>query len=260
MHPILIRLGSLEIHTYGVLVACGFLFGILTAQRRAKREGIEPERIGDLGVWLIVSAMLGAKIFHIIFFWNDFLAGWREVGISSLRSGFVFYGGFVGATTAGIIYAKVKKLPLWKLADIFAPSIALGHAFGRVGCFFEGCCYGKECLLPWAVHFPPPHAMAGVGVHPTELYEAAGNLAICGILIAFYHRRRYDGQIWWAYVFLYGALRFNVEFFRGDYSVHYFDIFTTAQFMAIALIIVALIANEIFCRHTCDLKTAKQES
>jgi len=236
MYPVLIRLGALEIHTYGVLVAAGFLVGILTAQRRASRAGLSPERIGDLSIWLIISAMVGAKLFHIIFFWNDFIEGWHATGISSLRAGFVFYGGFLGAAAGFAVYTRLHKLPIFKLADVLAPSVALGHVFGRLGCFFEGCCYGKSCTLPWAIHLPG-HASA---VHPTQLYEAAGNLVIFAWLAAFYRRRRFDGQILWLYMLSYSALRFVVEFFRGDYDVHYLGIFTIAQIMAGVLMLVAV--------------------
>jgi phosphatidylglycerol:prolipoprotein diacylglycerol transferase len=240
MHPVLFHLGRLAIHTYGVLVAAGFLIGITVAARRAKSEGIEPERIHDLGVWLIVAGMLGGKLFHILFFWNEFIANWRASGVASLREGFVFYGGFICASLATVVYARRKKLPLAKLADAFAPAIALGHALGRLGCFFEGCCYGRACSLPWAVKFPAGHPMDSLPVHPTQLYEAAGNLAIFAALAAF--RKRFDGQVWWLYVLSYGALRFAVEFFRGDYDVRYGGVFTLGHVIAAALIVVALAA------------------
>ena len=186
--------------------------------------------------------MLGGKLFHIIFFWDDFIAGWHAQGMRSLREGFVFYGGFICATLAAVVYARLKKLPLAKLADIFAPSIALGHAFGRMGCFFNGCCYGKPCSLPWAVKFPPPHLMAGIPVHPTEIYEALGNLLIFAGLSLFYHRKRYDGQVFWLYVLGYGVLRSVVELFRGDYDIFYFGILTVGQLVAMTMIIVSFAA------------------
>ena len=148
MHPILFRIGPLDIHTYGVLVALGFIVGLWIAARRAPTEGIKPEQISDLGVWLIIAGMAGGKLFHIIFFWDEFIAGWRQEGVRSLREGFVFYGGFICACLATIAFARMKRLSLWKLADVLAPSVALGHAFGRLGCFFNGCCYGKACSLP----------------------------------------------------------------------------------------------------------------
>ncbi|HUI08487.1 MAG TPA: prolipoprotein diacylglyceryl transferase [Verrucomicrobiae bacterium] len=247
MHPDFIRIGSLDIRTYGVFVALGFLVGLWVAARRAPSEGIKPERVTDLGVWLVVSGMVGGKLFHIIFFWNEFIAGWRAEGLRSLREGFVFYGGFIVATLTAVGYARMKRLPLAKLADVLAPSIALGHAFGRLGCFFNGCCYGKPCSLPWAVTFPPPHVMAGIPVHPTELYEVLGNLAIFTGLTAIYRRKWFDGQIWWLYVLSYGVLRFVVEFFRGDYETYYFGVFTIAHFFAGAMVVLALIGLRL-CR------------
>jgi phosphatidylglycerol:prolipoprotein diacylglycerol transferase len=248
VHPEFIRLGPLDIHTYGVLVAIGFVVGLTVAARRARREGIDPECVTDLGVWLIVSGMLGGKLFHIIFFWNDFLYGWRIQGVRSLREGFVFYGGFIVASLTAIAYARVKRLSFAKLADVFAPSVALGHAFGRMGCFFNGCCYGKPCSLPWAVRFPSPHIMKGIPVHPTEIYEALGNLAIFAGLSALYRHKRFDGQIWWLYVIGYGVLRFIVEFFRGDYETHYFGMLTLGHLIALAMIAVGTVAMVVIQR------------
>ena len=249
MHPVLFHLGSLEIHTYGVLVAAGFLLGITTAAKRAKTEGIEPESINDLGIWLVVAGMVGGKLFHILFFWHDFITGWRAVGAASLREGFVFFGGFIAASLTTVVYARAKKLSLGKVADALAPSVALGHAFGRLGCFFEGCCYGKACTLPWAVKLPAPHVMTGIPVHPTELYEAAGNFAIFGALSLYYRHKRFDWQVWWLYVLSYGALRFGVEFFRGDYDVHYLGVFSIGQFIAVAMVLAALVGWKL-CRRS----------
>ena len=247
MHPDFIHIGPLDIRTYGVLVAMGFLVGLWVAARRAPSEGIKPEQVTDLGLWLVVSGMLGGKLFHIIFFWDEFIAGWRAEGLRSLREGFVFYGGFIVAALTAVGYARRKRLPLAKLADVLAPSIALGHAIGRLGCFFNGCCYGKPCALPWAVTFPPPHVMAGIPVHPTQIYEALGNLVIFAGLTALYRRKRFDGQIWWLYVLSYGVLRFLVEFFRGDYETYYFWILTIAHFFAAAMIVLALVGLRL-CR------------
>jgi phosphatidylglycerol:prolipoprotein diacylglycerol transferase len=255
VHPEFIRFGPLDIHTYGVFVAIGFIVGLAVATRRARREGINPEQIADLGMWLIISGMLGGKLFHIIFFWDDFLYGWRQEGVRSLREGFVFYGGFIVASLTAVAYTTVKKLPFFRVADVFAPSIALGHAFGRMGCFFNGCCYGKPCSLPWAVTFPPPHVMAGIPVHPTEIYEALGNLAIFAGLSAIYRYKRGDGQIWWLYVLSYGVLRFVVEFFRGDYVTYYFGVLTLGQLVAMVMIAVAVIALALLPRRV-ELRAA----
>ena len=248
MHPIFIHIGSFAIHTYGVLVAIGFLAGLSVAAARAKKVGLPPDQIGDIGVWLIVAGMAGGKLFHIVFFWDDFMAGWRAEGLKSLREGFVFYGGFIGASLATVLYARRKRLPLWRIADVLAPGVALGHMFGRLGCFFNGCCFGKTCTLPWAVVFPKPHIMAGIPVHPTELYEAAGNLLIFLGLIAWSRHKRFDGQIWWLYVLAYGVLRFVVEFFRGDYAEYYFGRFTLGHAIATGMIALAIVALAVSSR------------
>ena len=246
MHPVFIHLGHFAIHSYGVCVALGFLVGLTLATRRAKAEGLPSETISNLGVWLIIAGMLGGKLFHVIFFWNDVLAGWRFSGVASLREGFVFYGGFIGASVATIVYCRRHQLPLWKVADIFAPSVALGHAFGRLGCFFNGCCYGRACDLPWAIHFPG-HATA---VHPTQLYEVTSNLLIFAGLSVCYRHKRFDGQVWWLYVLSYGVLRFGVEFFRGDYPYHLAGGFTIGQAIAAVLIVIALAGHSLSMRKT----------
>jgi phosphatidylglycerol:prolipoprotein diacylglycerol transferase len=241
VHPVLIRTPWIDLHTYGFLVAAAFLVGIALAARRAKTEALSPQTVTDLGVWLVIAGMAGGKLFHILLFWPEFIAGWRAEGLRSLREGFVFYGGFICATVAGIVYARRREISFWKLADLFAPCIALGHAIGRLGCFFNGCCYGKACALPWAVRFPEPHLMAGVGVHPTQLYEAAGNLAIFAGLSMYRRHKRFNGQLWWLYMLSYGALRFLIEFFRGDYQTYYIGVFTVAHFIAAAMIVAALV-------------------
>ncbi len=248
MHPIFLHWGHLEIRTYGVMVALGFAAGLWLAARRARIAGFDPEKIQQLGIWLIMAGMAGGKLFYILLFWRDFLTGWRVDGWNSLREGFVFYGGFIGAAVGAVIYARLHRLTLWKVADVYAPAVALGHAFGRLGCFFNGCCYGKVCTLPWAVTFPSPHVMAGIPVHPTELYEVAGNLLICGALLAYSRHERRTGQVWWLYVLSYGVLRFTVEFFRGDYPVYYDGIFTLGHIEAGTMIVVAAVALFILSR------------
>jgi len=243
MYRTLVRTAWLDIHTYGVLVALGFLIGLWTASRRAaQREGFAPEQILDLGVWLIVSGLLSAKLFYVIFFWDDFQNAWQDAGVNSLREGFVFYGGFIGAVLATVLYARRNRLPLWNVADAMAPSVALGHAIGRLGCFFNGCCYGKATTLPWGVPHPNPYATQGATVHPTQLYEVLGNLAICASLSVYYRRKKFDGQIWWLYVLIYGALRFLIEFLRGDYPFRYLGIFTLGQAVAALMMVAAMVA------------------
>ncbi len=221
MHPIAFSIGSLSVYWYGVLAAAGLLFGLWTASRRAAARGLKGEDIADLGIWLIIGAFLGARLLYVFTFWREEFAGQPWYAMFALRAGGVFYGGLIGASLATVLFAAVRKLPLWKLADALAPSIALGHAFGRIGCFMTGCCYGLPTSLPWGVHFPPGHATYPQAVHPTQLYESSLDALLYAWLAWRYRRKRFDGQIFALYLIAYAVIRFTVECFRGDYDVRY---------------------------------------
>lgn len=157
------------------------------------------------------------------------------------HGGLVFYGGFIAAALTGVFYARWKKLPLVNLADTLAPSIALGHFFGRIGCFLNGCCHGAPCALPWAVRFPAEHATGGQPVHPTQLYEAFLNLALFAGLAWLHRRKRFHGQVFGVYLTGYAVLRAAVEFFRGDYGAQRFGPFTPGQAVSVGILIVGLV-------------------
>jgi phosphatidylglycerol:prolipoprotein diacylglycerol transferase len=200
------------------MVALAFVLGLWTASRRSLREGISPEKILDIGPWLIVGAILGARTLYVIEFWKEYFSSQPIYEIFMVQhGGLVFYGGLIGASLACILYARLKKLPLWKLADILAPSIALGYVFGRIGCLMNGCCYGRACSLPWAIHFPPGHATFPNGVHPTQVYESLLNLSLYAGLAWLFRKKKFDGQVFSAYLIGYAMLRSFVEMFRGDY-------------------------------------------
>jgi phosphatidylglycerol---prolipoprotein diacylglyceryl transferase len=223
MHPIALELGPLPIHWYGVMVALGFLAGLWTASRRGVSAGVAAEKVIDLGPWLIVGAIVGARTLYVISYWREQFAGASFLEVFKVwNGGLVFYGGLVGATLASVLYIRRMKLPLWKLADILAPSIALGYVFGRIGCLLNGCCYGRACELPWAIRFPPGNAMGAptYPVHPTEIYESLLNLVLYFVLAWLYRHKRFDGQVFGAYLVCYALLRSFVELFRGDYPAH----------------------------------------
>jgi len=215
--------GSIKVTWYGIAVVCGFVVGLWTASRRAIKDRITPEAVADLGLWLMIGGIAGARLWYVVEYWKDEFAGrslWETVAV--YRGGLVFYGGLAGATLATILYSRKRGLPLWKLADALAPSIALGHFFGRIGCFINGCCYGTHCTLPWAVHYNDvPYDNPGQALHPVQLYEAALNIALYSLLARQYQRKRFDGETFAFYLLGYGIVRFTVEFFRGDYAVHY---------------------------------------
>jgi phosphatidylglycerol:prolipoprotein diacylglycerol transferase len=244
--PIALDFGAFKIHWYGVLVAVGFLLGIWTASRRALRVGIAAEKIIELGPWLLIGAILGARAFYVLSYWQVEFAGKPIINIFKVRTGLVYYGGLIGASLATIIKAVLSKMPLWKLADILAPSIALGHAIGRLGCLMTGCCYGRACDLPWAIRFPEGHEThpldkPATPVHPTQIYESLLNLALYGALAWLFRRKKFDGQVFAIYLVSYAVLRSFVELFRGDYLVRYLGgIATPAQLVSIGIFLVGL--------------------
>lgn len=251
MHSIAFKLGGLEVHWYGILVAVGFLAGLWTASKRAVKDGLSAEAIGDLGPWIILGAILGARTLYVFSYWREDFAGkpWYEVFMVQ-HGGLVFYGGLIGATLAVILYSLGKRLPLWKVGDALAPSIALGYVFGRIGCLMNGCCYGRPCDLPWAIRFPPhkvdgvmePHPSGGGPVHPTQIYDSLLNLGFYLFLAWLYRRKKFDGQVFATYLIGYALLRSFVEYFRGDYPVHYLGGWATpAQLVSMGIILGGLL-------------------
>ena len=243
MDKVAFHLGPLTIHWYGVFVAIGFLIGLWNASRRGLREGIAPEKILDLGPWLIVGTIIGARIFYVIGHWEDEFSQKPITEIFMIqRGGLVFYGGLVGATLLTLGYILWKKLPVWKFGDVLAPSIALGYVFGRIGCLMNGCCYGRATSVPWAIRFPADHETHGAAVHPTQIYESLLNVALYAGLAWLYRRKRFDGQIFATYLISYAVLRSLVEIFRGDYAVYYFGGgVTPAHLISIAIFVTGLI-------------------
>ena len=244
MHPVLFKLGPLTIHTYGVLVAIGFLLGIGLAVRQAKKEGIPSYKIVDLGFYILLSAIIGSRLFFIFINAGHYIKNPLDI-FKLWEGGLVFYGGILFAIPTVIWYAKKNDLALWSTADVFAPSIAIGHSIGRIGCFFAGCCYGKPAEgLPWAVTFTNPQSLAQIGIplHPTQLYESAGEFVSFLILITLRRYKSFDGQLFLTYVLLYSVLRFIVEFFRGDMG-RGFIIYNTSlsQGLSILMLLIALV-------------------
>jgi phosphatidylglycerol---prolipoprotein diacylglyceryl transferase len=241
VQPIAFHIGSFAVHWYGVMMALAFLTGLWTASRRAVRDGIAPEKILDLGPWLILGTIVGARALYVVSYWKDLFreplypnAAWTEVFMVQ-RGGLVFYGGLIGASLACILYTLIRKMALWKVADALAPSIALGYVFGRLGCLLNGCCYGRVCDVPWGIHYPyqsfvqkQQYAAGLVGehdkslaVHPTQLYDSFLSLALYLGLAWLYRRKKFDGQVFAAYLICYAVTRSIVELFRGDYTIEH---------------------------------------
>jgi phosphatidylglycerol:prolipoprotein diacylglycerol transferase len=242
MHPVAFQLGPFTVHWYGVLVALGFLAGLWTAGCRAPLSGIASEKILDIGPWLIVGAIVGARVLYVISFWDEEFARAPITHVFMIqKGGLVYYGGLIGSSLAYIIYAVVRKLPFWRVADILAPSVALGYVFGRLGCLMNGCCYGKVCKLPWAVHFPETHSTHGQAVHPTQIYDSLLNLLLYAALAWLYRRKKFDGQVFGFYLVGFAITRSTVEFFRGDYPSYYAGWITPAHLVSVGTLLAGLI-------------------
>ncbi|MCS7089184.1 MAG: prolipoprotein diacylglyceryl transferase [Verrucomicrobiota bacterium] len=220
MHPVAFHVGPLTVHWYGILVALGFLVGLWNAARRAPRAGLPGEAIADLGPWLIVGAVVGARFLYVVTYWHEQFAQapWWEVFMVH-HGGLVYYGGLVGATLSASVYLAWRRLPVWRVADVLAPGIALGYFVGRWGCLLNGCCYGRSTDLPWAVRYPADHPLSAptFPVHPVQIYDSLLSLVLYALLAWFFPRRRFDGQVFAWYLIGYALSRAGVELFRGDY-------------------------------------------
>jgi phosphatidylglycerol---prolipoprotein diacylglyceryl transferase len=241
MYPRLFELGSYTVYTYGILLAAAYLLGLKFATVRAKARGLDQTRVLDLGIYIIISALIGAKLLLLITDWRTFVGNPAEL-LTLLRSGGVFYGGLILAVLVAIWYIRRVGLPLWTTCDVFAPGIALGHIVGRLGCLFAGCCYGKPTTVPWAITFTDPFAASNVGtplnvpLHPTQLYEAGAEALILGLLLATESRgRRFPGRTFWLYMLLYAVSRYVIEIYRGD-PRGVVGIFSTSQFISVILV------------------------
>lgn len=216
MFPELFKLGGFPVYTYGVLMALAFLAALLIAARLGGQDGLPKERVYDLGLWMLLAGLLGSKVLML---WTE--PDSNFFSLDFLRSGGVWYGGFLGGVLAGFFLMRYYKLPWWKTADAFAPGIALGQAIGRLGCFAAGCCWGKPSNAPWACSFTErAHELTGVPVgihlHPTQLYESTAMLIVFGFLFYLHGKKKFNGQVVLFYGALYGIIRFTIEIFRDD--------------------------------------------
>ena len=252
MHPIAFQLGSFTIHWYGVMIALAFLAGLWTATRRARRENIPGEKIADVVLWLMIGSIIGARFVYVTTYWKDEFADQPLSEIFMIQhGGLVYYGGLIGAILATYIYLRWKKMPLWKTADVLAPSIALGNVFGRIGCLLNGCCYGRACSLPWAIRFPADNPLhpPTTPVHPTEIYDALDNFLLYLLLAWLFRHKKFDGQVFATYLIGYAVTRTIMECFRGDYPpdhIHYG--LTPGELVSIPIFIAGLALAAVLSR------------
>lgn len=245
MYPVIFKIpifGGLTVHSYGVMVAIGFLCAIAWITYESKRVGQNPSRALDLIFYILIAAIVGSRIFHVAISEREAFLENPLMVLSVWRGGLVFYGGFIASVLVSVWYVRKHKMNFLITSDIFAPAVSLGHAVGRIGCFLAGCCYGKVCAREhwYSVVFPnnqDSFAPGGVPLIPTQLFESAGELCIFLSLVVLSRFKKFDGQIMATYLILYSILRYTLEFFRGD-EVRGFVIdpwLSTSQFVSLII-------------------------
>jgi len=244
--PRLFHIGNFSLPTYGLLVSIGVLLGLWISVRNSQKQGIDPENAWNLGILVVLCGIVGAKILYIITDWSYYSAHPADIfSFSTLQAGGVFSGGLIGAFAAAFYYIRKHRMPALATCDAFAPGLALGHSIGRVGCFAAGCCWGKPTDHWWGVTFTNPLAATWVGtplnqrLQPTQLFESAVELAIFATLTWMFTRKKFDGQIFGAYLFLYGMARYLLEFLRNDpgRGEVFGGIMSGTQFISLLLVI-----------------------
>ncbi len=252
MHPILFTLpdwipllGGKALHTYGALVALGFFTGMQWIRFESKRVGLNPDRAMDLFFYIVLAAIVGSRVLYVFASVPDW---WRDplVFIRFWEGGLVFYGGLIGAVLVSILYARKHAIPFFKIADVFTPAIALGHAIGRLGCIAAGCCYGKPApaWFPLSFVYPSgPNALApaGIELYPVQLFESLAEGLIFLFLIWFRKKKKFEGEVFLLYIIIYPVLRAILEIFRGD-EIRGFvidGVLSTSQFIGMIWVVIA---------------------
>lgn len=243
MFPKLINFGDFFLPTYGVLVALAFLVGLFVTTRLGERAGLNKEKIVNLVVYCALAGLLGAKLLMFVFDWDHFRNDPADMfSLNTLRAAGVFQGGLVLAVITAFFYVRRNAMPWLKTFDVFAPGIAIGHAIGRLGCFAAGCCWGKECDLPWAVTFtnPDAHDLTGVPLHvrlhPSQLYELGTEALLFAFLYWRIGRSHKPGTIIGLYMVLSSVARFFIEFTRNHEQALPFGLpLSITQWIAIAI-------------------------
>ena len=245
MHPILIDFGFFQLPAYGVLLATGVILGLWTLRLRADKVGMDGVHLVDFALWLVIWALLGAKLLLVIVELPRYLNDPASL-FGVVRAGGVFLGGFIAAVITAIVLLRRYKLEALPTFDVIAPSLALGHTIGRIGCFFAGCCWGAACDLPWAITYTSPIAAERLGtplhaaLHPFPLYAAAFNFGLYLVLAALFKSRPAPGRVFATYLVLYGIARFLLEGTRGDIARGFVfnGALSTSQAISIGMIVI----------------------
>lgn len=249
---------SIPVFGYGLMMCLGFVAATMLASHRANRAGFPPETIWDLTMWFLISGVGGARLFYLIQHGDRVFANCQSVAdvvkavVNLPDGGLVLYGGVILGTVAFWQFCRMRQLPAWKLGDLIVPSVFLGIAFGRMGCFLYGCCFGDRCELPWAVEFPidsvpfnaqvqrgflEATASASLPIHPTQLYSVIDGVLLCLLTLAYYPVRARDGSVVTLALLTYPITRFLIERLRGDEMGQFGTSLTIAQWISLGMLV-----------------------
>jgi phosphatidylglycerol:prolipoprotein diacylglycerol transferase len=246
MLPDIFKIGPLTLHSYGLMLALAFLAGIWLMELQAKRFGLDKTLIVDFGVFVMASSVIGSRLMYVATHWNEYSSNpWQALAV--WEGGLTFYGGFILGTLTAAAFCRARKISFWTIADLAAPGFAAGLCLGRIGCFLNGCCFGKPSQLPWAVQFPANGAaglISGCAVHPTQLYEAVFGLAAFCLLWAMRNRKSFPGFSICLFFLLYGIWRFASDYFRFyEPSQRWNFGLTNNQWISLGIILFAITAG-----------------
>ena len=253
----LLKLGPLTLHTYGLMIGIGVLAALYIAEYRAPKNGLDKEMIFPLTMNCVITGILCAKIMYCIVGWKQFI----KDPMSMLGSGgLVVYGGIIGGTLCSLVFCLIKKIDFWDYFDIVLPSVAVAQAFGRIGCFMAGCCYGKETSKWYGIAFShSDYAPNGVKMIPTQLLSSAGMFLIAGLLFWYAYHAKKSGQVGAVYLVLYSIGRFGIEFLRGDIARGSVGVFSTSQFISLFIVVIGIAIWIIRGRRGADRPQAHQK-
>ncbi len=247
MHPILLQIGSFSIHTYGVMLAVSFMLGIMIAEKRAMSMGIDPNVVSNVSIIILISAVVGSRGMYVVTHLDEFSSHWMDaIAFWKGLSGLTVLGGFVLAVVACIAYLVIKKISIWPLADVIIPIVAFGEFLTRIGCFFNGCCFGLPTHSAFGVIFPEGSYPAQVyhqiiSIHPTQLYSSFYGLVIFIIMLIVERRKPFVGFNFFFFLFLYGLARLIVDFYRFYGKAQFFLGLTNNQWISILMMVAGVI-------------------
>ena len=244
MHPVLWSIGNVHIYSYGAMVALGILVATYLCCFHAAKRDLQGEAIVDLVFWIVVGGLVGGRLLYVLLNMSEYVMQPLDT-FKIYKGGLAFHGSFLGGLIAAVLFIKKIKLPLWKTFDILFIYIPLGHAFGRIGCFLNGCCYGIKSESFFSVTFPGHF----YSVVPIQLYSSAALLGLFALLIHFEKKKKFDGEVFCLYLILYGVLRFGIEFLRDNPDV--LGPFSLFQFISTGLFLIGVLLYRYLMRREC---------